>query len=879
MNSWLIGSADDCDLVVEHDLVSSHHCRLTKISDGFLIEDLHSSNGTYVNGERIETKQRVFPTDRVTLGTRIPLPWPEASGVRASRIITIGRDASNDVVLDVPTVSMRHARLLIDDDQMTLDDIGSTNGTFLNSPTDRITSAPVCENDVVYFGTLRVSVKRLLGKEQTKGSGLVETTLHKVGQNVVVGRDPKCDHVLDDPMVSWRHARVWRTGESFHVEDLGSTNGTYVNGQQISGRTPLRVGDVIALASYTFKLTETGALERRDFRDNITLEAKQVTIDVPGKRLLEDVSLTIFPGEFVGLMGPSGAGKSTLIGALGGYTPPAAGMVLFSGQDVYANYDRFRGQIGYVPQDDIIHPDLTVGQALYYTARLRLPSDFSDEEIHKRIKNVLAQLGLVGTENVLIGSPEKKGISGGQRKRVNLAMELLTDPSVLLLDEPTSGLSSEDALMVMRVLRSLADSGKTLLLTIHQPSLEAFRLMDHLIVVGRDAGAAEPGRLAYFGPAFPDSVKFFNPREAPSIVDTPLSPDDALRGLSKRPMTEWLARYEQSDYHQRFVVERSGKRPVPALPGSKVGSRASVGLLQWWTLSRRCLSIVAKDSWNTALLLVQAPIIAMLIALVFGQEASGDDSVQDWPTVAKATSTTLFLLALSAIWFGCSNAARQIVAEWAIYRRERMVNLRVPAYVASKFTVLGFLCVFQCAVLLAIVHLGSGLHGSWLAMYGVLLLAALVGVGLGLMISAVARSSEMAIASLPIVILPMVILGGVLHPIEKMGTATLALCQTMPSRWAFESLLLLEAAERPKWRPAEALASAARPAGAGNGASFLPDPSAAALPDEASRDMAEAFFRKKHERMGVLAAVTALSGMLVVLASSIWLVLRLRDIH
>src|SRR5688572_20250921 len=107
MNSWLIGSADDCDLVVQHDLVSAHHCRLTKISDGFLLEDLRSANGTYVNGKRIETKQRVFPTDRVTLGTRIPLPWPDASGVRAPRVITIGRDAANDVVLDVPTVSMR----------------------------------------------------------------------------------------------------------------------------------------------------------------------------------------------------------------------------------------------------------------------------------------------------------------------------------------------------------------------------------------------------------------------------------------------------------------------------------------------------------------------------------------------------------------------------------------------------------------------------------------------------------------------------------------------------------------------------------------------------------------------------------------------------
>src|SRR5439155_14760032 len=170
-----------------------------------------------------------------------------------------------------------------------------------------------------------------------------------------------------------------------------------------------------------------------------------------------------------------------------------------------------RGMIGFVPQDDIIHSELTVREALFYSARLRLPRDFSNRDIHKRIDAVLAQLGLAGIDDVLIGSPTRKGISGGQRKRVNLAMELLTDPSVLFLDEPTSGLSSEDTLIVMQVLRQLADTGKTILLTIHQPSLDAFSKLDNVVVVSKDAGSTDAGRLAFYGPAYPDSVQFFNP--------------------------------------------------------------------------------------------------------------------------------------------------------------------------------------------------------------------------------------------------------------------------------------------------------------------------------------------------------------------------------
>ena len=662
-------------------------------------------------------------------------------------------------------------------------------------------------------------------------------------------------------MVSWRHARILRAPEGATIVDLGSTNGTYVNGQRISGATAIKAGDVIAIGSFAFKVRPDGGLDRRDFRGDVSIEVRGLDLAVRGKPLLQDVSLTIYPSEFVGLMGPSGAGKTTLMNAMNGYTPPSRGAVVLNGIDLYANYGQFCGHLGYVPQNDIMHGDLTVGQALTYTARLRLPKDFSRADIRERVRTVLGELGLEAVENVLIGSAEKKGISGGQRKRVNLAMELLTDPSVLFLDEPTSGLSSEDTLMVMRLLRKLADAGKTILLTIHQPSLEAFRLMDDVVIVSKDRGSSAPGRLAYFGPAYPDSVSFFNPDGVPGLKPgaEPL-PDEVLRGLSARPTDEWAARFASSRYRKEFVDERAGRSPTGRAVAVAPKIPRKFGIRQWGTLVRRALSIKRRDTWNTAILLAQAPIIALMIVFVFGDKvAEGvatDASPTDWMSFSGATATSVFLMAISAIWFGCSNAAREIVGEWAIYHRERMVNLKIPSYVASKLTVLGGLCFIQCLVLLGIVWTGCELKGSFGWMLGVLVLSSLAGLGLGLTVSALARTSEVAIALIPLILIPMVIAGGMMKPVHEMNTPMQVFAGAMASRWAFEGMLLLESEARPEWAPA------------------VP-PGATAVRE----DLAERYFPKDDERLGVEPAVGVLGGMLAFLILAIGVILRRRDVH
>jgi len=805
MQSWIIGTSLECDIVVNESAVSAQHCQLTHTENGlYFLEDLGSTNGTFLNGERINQRVEVAAGERVTLGNNVLMPWP------------------------------------------------------------------------------------VIAEESARPRGVTE-------QALICGRDADCDQVLDHPMISRRHVRLVPTTEGLQVEDLGSTNGTYLNGRRILEPALAQKGDVIELGTYAFTLSADGQIERKDARGQMQLEARNISVDVPSQRLLENISLTIRPGEFVGMMGPSGAGKSTLMNVLNGYTPPSEGSVLINGQDLYTKYGLFGGQLGYVPQDDIIHTDLTVQQALYYNARLRLPPDFRDWEIEQRIATVISQLGLQGTENVLIGSPRKKGISGGQRKRVNLAMELLTDPSILFLDEPTSGLSSEDALMVMTLLSRMSQAGKTILLTIHQPSPEIYRLLDHLVLLSKDSTRSEPGQLVYFGPAYPDAIEFFDPAGTSQAAGQQLSADHVLRGLSRQSTAQWVEQYAQSEHYRRFVLQRRSQTPAPQAEAAIVSRHQIASFDQGATLVRRGVTIKLRDTWNTILLLAQAPIIGLLIAMVFGSKTRTMVHSGNWLEVATETSKAIFLTALSALWFGCSNSAREIVGEWAIYRRERMVNLKIPAYLGSKFTVLGGICLIQCLILLGIVHAGTGLQSNWFAMFSVLLITSLVGVGIGLLVSTVARTSEVAIACLPLVLLPMVILGGILQPRHEMNWTAKWSSQLMPSRWAFESLLVMEANERAA-APADVTLPRTAPglldslleqltSGrildddlgldllAGSGAT--PDNDA----EQEQADFAALFFPPDAGRVGSLASCLFLVVMLTLLTGCVAVILRRRDIH
>jgi ABC-type multidrug transport system ATPase subunit/pSer/pThr/pTyr-binding forkhead associated (FHA) protein len=723
-----------------------------------------------------------------------------------TRTIRIGRSPDSEVVVSLPTISWEHARIVEENGEFFLEDLHSRNGTAINQLGNKISRSRISPQDDVYLGSFKIPAARLLGRTGTAIGDSAYQPFDLQEQSVIMGRDPNCGEPLDDPLISWHHAKILRSNGKVFLEDLSSRNGTFVDGIRISSSTEIRPGQLIGIGGFQFRLVADGKLERREYHGNVSISAVGVCVEVGGKRLLEPISLTVYPSEMVALMGPAGAGKTTFLKALNGYTPPVAGHVLFNGTDLYQSYDQFRQQMGYVPQDDIVHSQLTVREALYFSTKLR--TDLNDREIEARIDKILDDLGILDKRDTLIGSPEKKVLSGGQRKRVNIAMELITDTPVLFLDEPTSGLSSYDAEGVIELLKRLAHSGKTIITTIHQPSIDVYRKFDNLIMISRDRGGS--GSLVFYGPAFPDSIEFFHPPAQQQIDKSTLNPEMLLTGLATSPTANWANRFSQSRYRKLFVEDRAEKVQGE---GAQTGTTATrrLGLTQWWTLLRRNLILRTRDRAQLIITLLQAPLFAILIALVFSvvKEAPKLADALNIPPPAVASSLAKaqqdfgelsgnitgieFLLVVAAIWFGCNNAARDIVGEWSIFQRERMVNLKLPSYVFSKYAVLVGLCIFQCLTLLTIVYFCCGLRGNFVRQAVLLIASSLVGAALGLVISARSSTTETAIALLPVVLLPVIALGGGIRAIYKMPLPARVMSYGAPSRWAFERNMVDEA--------------------------------------------------------------------------------------
>jgi ABC-type multidrug transport system ATPase subunit len=803
-----IGYDSENDLVIPRPMVSGWHARIALVDRKYVLEDLNSTNGTTVNGHSVK-RVWISPGDQIGLGsydfvlnqdiTRRLLPDADSRPTKGLELpkgflkpFVIGRDADNDIVLDSPQISRKHARLTWIGHAWRAEDLDSANGLAVNDRANKVSDAVVTWDDVLFMGSYRFPVARLRDfldpNHAQSASGVMAIPSEK--DIVTIGRGPDNDVVIDAPQISRHHARLVRGKEVVWVEDLDSANGTFIDGHRIR-RQKLAEGQTLSFGSYAVRLDLASGSIERSYRGDVLLQAEHLRVDLGSgklsKRILDGISFTVYPTEIMGLLGPSGSGKTTLLMSLIGYLKPSNGRTLVNGDDLTLHYDRYRGAIGYVPQDDIIHRELTVYEALYYTAKLRLPPDTSDEEIEGRIMQVLTDLEIDQTRNLQIGSPERKGISGGQRKRVNLALELLTEPSLLCLDEPTSGLASEDALNVVRLLRKLADGGRTILLTIHQPSGAAYRLLDNVLYLA-------DGEEVYYGPAYPDSILYFHPEfkaNTPEAEAVLADPGSCMRPImdAKRagePMETFAARFRQSRYFAEYVEDRRKNRTGVSVTGTGVRRPPRFSIRQWMTLCRRYLAIKLKDRIGMVVLLVQAPVIAVLVDMVFVSRSEGVLNRMLY------TPYALFLLVIAAIWFGCSNAAREIVAEQAIYRRERMVNLSIGTYVLSKFAVLGALCLLQCVVLLSMSYVVLDFHGHPLYHLAILWSSAMCGVGMGLLLSAVTRTSEAAMALVPLLLIPQVILGGAIMPNTEMNRPTWFLSQVTVSRWAFEGALQVE---------------------------------------------------------------------------------------
>jgi ABC-type multidrug transport system ATPase subunit/pSer/pThr/pTyr-binding forkhead associated (FHA) protein/ABC-type multidrug transport system permease subunit len=876
------------------------HCRLSKTESGLVLIDLNSKNGTWVNGARLTPFDgaAVTRSELITLASSIPFPWeridlapgraPVFSASVPRKSITIGRAEGNDFRVDLPIVSSHHARVEMRDGRYFIEDTNSLNGTSINRIDRRITQPTLLgADDEVFLGSYKLSASALLSKFSTVRPTVIgEANFQKVklkGDSMVIGRDPQCDHPLDYPMISWHHARITRTPGGVFVEDLNSRNGTFVEGKRITQVTRVELEQQIGLGSFRFELLPSGELAKRHDL-GYTVEARDVAVLKGDKTILSPVSFTVYAGELVALMGTSGAGKTTLLKALNGYTPPSQGAVFYNGRSLYLYPDEYSQQIGYVPQDDIVHERLTVREALSYAARLRTP--LTHEEIKVEVEKVAYDLDLSDKLNDIIGSPENKVLSGGQRKRVNIALELICGPPVLYLDEPTSGLSSADADKVVRLLKRLArEGGKTIVATIHAPSLGAYREFDNLIMLSRDP--EKPGAMVFYGPAYPDAIQFVaskgetsskpvNPNIGPEILMDTLLQDKA-KPDPNNTTASWIARYKPSKYYKQFVQDRAGKNPSRDLLKPTDRSGTSVGFTQWLTLTNRNFKIRFRDKSQTWISFLQAPIFALLISGVFSglSKASGKASLIDKDTFATQIPLVggiHFLMVVAAVWFGCNNAIRDVVGEWLIYQRERMVCLRLTSYVFSKLFVLNGICLFQCLLMLSIVYISCNLYGRFWVFTLVLWLVSLVGAAIGLLISSApfCKTTESAIALLPIVLLPMIGLGGGIQPLHNMASPAVWASNLVPTRWAYEANLTEEAKQRNVRGFMSVPCDAKRQQ---TDLGDLAEKSFPVLPMDADKNPDES------DRSGLPRCLTALSAMFLTFVTGVMLSLKYRDDH
>jgi ABC-type multidrug transport system ATPase subunit len=491
----------------------------------------------------------------------------------------------------------------------------------------------------------------------------------------------------------------------------------------------------------------------------VEIAAQDLWLSVKGGRnVLCGVSLTIRPHELVAVVGGSGAGKTTLLEALAGVRPAERGSVRFNGADFYGNLDTFRRLLGYVPQDDIIHADLPLERTLRYAAALRLPPSASPVEVDVAVEQALGSLGLSERADVQVGA-----LSGGQRKRASIAVELLTSPDVFFLDEPTSGLDPASAGELLTLLRGLADGGSTVVFTTH--SVQDLETCDRVVFLARDGHLAFDGTiaaaLAYFGVSRIEDIY--------GRLEWESTPE------------EWAQRFAEQRLDGSDEEQVAGDVRAPE-PRERLGFWS-----EWSVLTRRTLETLVRNRLTLAILLGSPALIVAMFAVLFRPGAFDFDH-----PIPSSIQMIVFWITFAAFFFGLTYGLLQIVTEQAILRREALVGQRLSAYLLSKIAVLlpflVFVVVLMLAVLRALDRMPPASTTTYVSVGVTLSLLAASALTLGLMTSAAVSNPAQATLALPMLCFPAVLFSGAILPVHVMAGAGAALSTIISDRWAFEAL-------------------------------------------------------------------------------------------
>jgi len=714
---------------------------------------------------------------------KLLIDWDGGSKVvNPGNSFVIGRDKAADIQVVGSKVSRTHLRLEFDGVNWKATDLDSSNGSFIAGKPFQQTE--IKDQVSIFLGGMDGEEIRLHPLEivSTKGDTkkvsipkakadqtLVATSIAdldksyidqasriRLQQRIRIGRDATNDWHIDDLVVSRFHAEIVQNEQGgFDLVDLRSANGTFVNGVMIK-RRELVIGDLISIGNITRRFTSDG-LDSPVGVEGVDIVAKDVSFSVGDKQLLNEINFHLGPRTLTAIVGPSGAGKSTMLNVITGRTTPSQGEILIGGRDLHKEYGDLSQRIGLVPQADILHTRLTVKQALTYGAALRFPSETSAAEREERVLEVMEKLELTPRADLRIDK-----LSGGQRKRASIGLELLTKPSILVLDEPTSGLDPGLDAHVMETLRKLADDGQTVVLVTH--SVDNLNFCDNVILL------ASGGRIAYAGPS--------------STVFT---------ALGKSNWAEVFRLLSSPEALLLSSKKRSGVTSATTqIAQEKIKKQSWIKQLA--TLSARYLRVIASDKYYLGLLAAIPVLVGAICYATAGELGLGPGIPNKSGLVLNPIArSTLMILILGTVFIGLSTAIQEIIKENPIRLREKSVGIRSGTYLMSKVLVLGVITTLQAMIFAAIVlfnrplpEQGVFFSNAYLEILLIISLLGLTSMCLGLVISALLSSTEQAMPILVGLTMGQVVLSGAL-PGKNEGIMAL-LAPLSPSYWSMNSL-------------------------------------------------------------------------------------------
>lgn len=743
--------------MIDDARVSWRHASISWGGRSWVIEDHGSTNGTYVQGQRIH-QMEIGPGSAVHLGNATDGPRLSLSGAASA-----GAYSAQSAAPQQQAVKQQAAQAPVQPQQQ----------GWQQPP-----QAPAQPQQ----GWQQPPQAQVPHQQGPGGAGgfagappvygdRSPTTFHQLalGRVMRIGRALENELVVSDLQVSRNHAEFVATPDGrFEIRDLGSHNGTYVNGQPIAknGTVLLGPNDIVGVGHSTFRLVGDRLEEFVDTGE-VSFSARHLTVTVEGgKQILKDVSFGVPEKSLIAVIGPSGSGKSTLLKALTGYRPANEGDVLYDNRNLYKQFAELRQRIGLVPQDDILHKELTVRKALKYAAKLRFPGDTAEAEREARIDEVLRELKLDIHKDKKVTS-----LSGGQRKRVSVALELLTKPSLIFLDEPTSGLDPGMDRDVMQLLRGLADDGRTVLVVTH--SVAELAICDKLLVM------APGGAVAYFGPP-EEALNFFGYSTWA----------DVFSAFENYRDYDWAGRWRGSQHYQMYAadIDAVAAQSVTMPPAQQMRPpKAQSWGSQLWTLIRRYSSVIASDRGFLGLMVILPAVLGVVSVVIpadFGLAPPTPPS-----RFNGDAGTIMLILAVGMCFSGAANSVRELIKERVIYERERATGLSRSAYLMSKVIVLGVITAIQGVIICGIGFATRELPEEGLIMPpAVELCVTITALGFtsmmfGLVISSLVKTAEKTMPLLVMFAIVQVVFTGILFQVY--GSPGLEqFAWLMPSRWA-----------------------------------------------------------------------------------------------